>query len=585
MEGLQRPYTLLHALPPAPAALYRTKGHHREALAVLWQQVATASEYAALVASGAPVLAGTSSGAAGVAALMFRWRALSGVAEYVRSAGSAAASVGLPYVARLLSGAFDSAGVALGLVALWPPAAAAPAAPVAPTTAADPPPPSPLDPLDVCQLIVSGTSAAQLSDDSALRLWLLRGDRDAAEAASGPESEGGGGVLLEDMSSVEGAVLDEALFDERLFDLADVGPPTREARRRHLLIAYLENLVLVCGYRGSQVATLLALQYVSVALDAAARGGGAALGASLRQPAARGASSDEEAPPAEEDSAVRDEAAGGAAADVAVPGAEFLVLHFRSRLLRLLTRPPAPCPCDASVVLRALPPRCFAEERVVLLRALGRHGAAIEVLVRDARDLDGAEAYCRAVKAPEARGAGAAALVSGFAPYSFLGGGGGSDGASISETGEGGGSVHNYFVRAALGSPSPEGSPEPSPETVSRVVRFVSENLASTDAAAAARLLPDATLLGSLAGFIERAVQHTHNTRRTLAISRQLAALQWQRARGILLQRQTGSRGGAFVVDRVTVCALCDRRLAPTGLVDFVRLPDGKLQHLACGVE
>lgn len=575
---------LLHALPPAPAALYRSKGHHREALAVLWQQVATASEYAALVASGAPVLAGTSCGAAEVAALMFRWRALSGVAEYVRSAGAAAAGAALPYVARLLSGAFDSAGVALGLVALWPPAAAAPAEPVAPATATDPPPPLPLDPLDVCQLIVSGTSAAQLSDDSALRLWLLRGDRDAAEAVSGADSEagggGGGGVVLEDISSVEGAVLDEALFDERLCDLADVGPPTREARRRHLLIAYLENLVLACGYRGSQVATLLALQYVSVAQDAAARGGGGALEASLRQHAATGASSDEEAPPAEEDSAVPDEAgASGAAANVAVPGAEFLVLHFRARLLRLLMRPPAPCPCDASVVLRALPPRGFAEERVVLLRALGRHGAAIEVLVRDARDLDGAEAYCRAVSA------GAAAPLSGFAPYSFLGGGGGSDGASTAAAGEGGGSVHNHFVRAALGAPGPEGSPEPSPETVSRVVRFVSENLASTDAAAAARLLPGATLLGPLTGFIERAVQHTHNTRRTLAISRQLAALQWQRARGILLQRQTGSRGGAFVVDRVTVCALCDRRLAPTGLVDFVRLPDGKLQHLACGVE
>lgn len=548
--------------PPPPttaAALYHSRGLHSDALAVLWRGVCEATEFVALVASGAPVLAGVSTGAAEVAALMFQWRALSRVTAYVRSGGHAAPAAALRCVAQLLGGAYDFAGVALGLIALWPPL------PTQQPGAAG------FDPLEVCQLISSGAATPlRLRGDAALRLWLLRG---AISGSEGDASSRAAAVSSLDMASVEASALDEDLFEAHRDELEGLGPPAPEAQRRHVLIAYLEHLVFACESRGADAATLLALQYVAAMRDAAARGGAAALKAPLLQRAPALVETDDfggGSNVAAEDG----EAAGDDLPEsLEQRGAEFIVTHYRARLLALLSLPP-PCLCDASVVMRALPPAGLAEERVRLLRALGQHGAAIAVLVRDVRDLDAAEDYCRAVSAVTAEGSAAGAApstISALAPYLASG------------SGQGSGGVHAHFVRAAL-EPSTGGDP-PQPATVSRVLRFVSDNLANADPVAAARLLPASTPLGDVALFVERAVQHTHNTRRTLAIARQLAVLQWQRARGVLLQRQTGGRGGgggACVIDRVTVCALCDRRLAPTGPEAFVRLPDGTLQHLAC---
>lgn len=520
---------------------------------MLWAQVRAAADYLALVTSGTPVLAGSSIGAAEVAALMLQWRALSNVAGYVRSAASAATAVSLPYVSQLLSGSYEFSGVALGLVALWPPRRNASVVS--------------FDPLEVCQMLMSGPSAtpSRLDGDAALRLWLLRGSP-AGVAAADAEAEEPLSSL--DMASVETSVLDEDLFEEHRDGLCDLGPPAPEQQRRLLLISYLERLVMGCAYRGSQVVTLLALQYVAVITEAVTRGGGAALVENLLT-AIDGCVAEEDKAPAD---------SGQSASRAESSGAEFIVHHFRGRLHGLLTSPAGPS-CDASVVLRAFPTRGLAAERVLLLRALGQHGAAIAVLVRDVGDLDGAEQYCHDVSDPDKEGSGES-TTSGLAPYLSLTRSAG--GGSFVGRGDFASSVHDHFVQAAL-SPCPAGA-VPSPATVSRIVGFVSKNLAHSDPAAALRLLPDATPLADLSDFIESAVQHTRNSRRTLAISRQLALLQWQRARWLLLQRQT-SRGSVCEVDRVTVCALCDRRLAPTGPEAFVRQPNGALEHLACDRE
>jgi hypothetical protein len=513
-------YTYCHL-----AALYAGKRKHAEALAIIWRQVKLASEYLTLAQSSED-----SDSAACAAAEQLQWHGLCRIACYIRraAAGHSAVEASSQYILRLLSGEFSFAGVVLGLLSLLPtPLVESATGPDMSTPLSGGMSVQCMDPLLACQMI-SSVSLPVLDVDGAARMWLLQGNLSGASAASA--LLGLRDTVAVDKSELVGAFVDERLLQLHSSTLQALGPLTSTDAKRLLLTAYLEHLVMICGCCSSHVHTLLALQLICTAVH---------LASSLKS-----CSSDLHV----------SVAAASAGCSPSSDHCPSVILAARTRLLLSLTR--ANSDYDAGIVLRALPPTGFWNERVVLLQRLGQHSSAVSVLADELHDLQGAEDYCRRL----------AATLKGVCAADSMAG------------------ALERYVEAALRNSHETGMSVASPATVERVVRFSASMIPRGDQMAVARLLPASTPLSTLVDFISCASQHTQNRRRALAITSQLAELQHRTAQFALNSRRKVCAVTSVTVRREDKCPVCDRRLAGSGgsFAGIVRLPSGVVLHITC---
>jgi hypothetical protein len=297
----------------------------------------------------------------------------------------------LATVARMLGGSTGRIGVMLGLSVLMPPmnwlgrSKAAPDAPFAP-----------LNPVRTLAMLKSLDV-----DVDHVQLWGLRGD---TLLASGQEEGGSAAALLSRLLASEGgeSALTRSLWpslapaapapegeaaggEEEAAAEGHAGilsldlrilPPPAAGWGRHFVIAYIEYLLAAFLSPAAADAPMppgsvqeLALAYVSVLHEAAMQ-----LDA---RPAAR-----------------LEEETG-------------LMREFRARLCGLLTLVRTKgLTLDAAAVLAAIATVPLHQERVLLLRLLGRDDEALGVLLWQLQDFAGADAYCASVWSERAGGGG-----------------------------------------------------------------------------------------------------------------------------------------------------------------------------------
>ena len=620
---------------PEMVALLRGKGAHTAAVRLLADELERSSVAAELL--GAVPSRGVSASEAIAGAHRALHDRAAALASYVRPLGAGHEGLILSAVRPLLDGSAGTGadGLLLGLSAIMPSATwlrrAFTSNSSGPATA-----PMPLDARAVVAAIDALQPSRLLLDgpgDSAIcpasidaMLQLLHGalaipadfdgHRLAAALLDGGDGASGARTPWADQQAPPRAGAAAA-------NTSASPPLTAALFRAHLSIAFLEHVVYVAAPLASEVqphfassplpiawaATSLAQRYVRVCL-------------------LRGASNP---------TALAARRHSGASSSV--------VCAYRRRLVALLSAPAKAAPFDASAVLRSFPDTApddvmapLPEERVILLRHLRRHEAALRLLVgASLADFAGADAYCEAVYA------GADAAV-----HSGVERGGDVVAAAEADTGVYDALLRAYLIPAAsatvsgdvnasrnggdtqfVRAPLPaariarvdgdtvEGASAIAPANTAKgpamaardlqqllssrtghgtqsatsvlahgavdidgaVMRILSRNFHRIDAAAAMRLLPPGASLASLAPFLVSALQHSQDALRTLSVTAQLTRIEQANSRSHLLEREVAS----VAIERNTACGICKRKLAAGGvLAVFVRSPDGGIAHLAC---
>ena len=195
------------------------------------------------------------------------------------------------------------------------------------------------------------------------------------------------------------------------------------------------------------------------------------------------------------------------------------------------------------------------KHRIELLRRLGRHEDALHILVTGLRDHAAAEEYCDNVAKQAERKGVLTSRGEVSAVYSAL--------------------LRAYFPKHIDSAVRTEDATS----VVERVVPFVLQHMQQLEPSRALSELPGDVPLHSISSLITAGMNMNIYTRRSTAFARHLAEVEHLNASVALVNKVRG----ATQVDRATVCAVCNKKLAAGGAATaFTRTPDGKLIHLAC---